>query len=99
MAFHILLPLVILTLLITVHFFVRERAIVAGKIFDKDRQPLDGAQVRIGAAITYTDSSGQFQIPDVPFGRHLMSLRRGPIVKERPIEIRKHSLVIYETVG
>lgn len=99
MGLQIVLPVVVLTLLITVHFFVKERAIVAGKIFDKNKQPVAGTQVRIGRIITYTDSSGQFQIADVPFGSHLISMRRGAVVKERPIEIRSHSLVFYDTVG
>lgn len=35
----------------------------------------------------------------VPFGGHLTPMRRGVLVKERPIATRIHSLAPYQTVG
>lgn len=98
MALEFAVPAVLLTLLITVHVFVKERAIVAGKVFDDKKNPATNAQVRIGRAVTYTDSSGQFQFCEVPFGDHVLSIRRGVVEKQRPIQIRRHSLVVYETI-
>jgi hypothetical protein len=81
------------------YMYVRETAVVKGKVFEADKYPAVDVEIRIGRTITYTDALGQFQFLDVPFGKHVMSVRRGAIVKERPIQIRKSSTVLYETLG
>lgn len=88
----------ILLVLYGVYTYAKETAIVKGRIFESDKTPAANVEIRIGRTITYTDGLGQFQFVDVPFGQHILSVRRGVVIKERPIRVRKASTVLYETL-
>ena len=93
------IPIVALAVLGTMYACAKETAVVAGKVFDGHKQPAAGTEIRIGNEITYADATGRFQFADVPFGRHVLSIRHGEVVKERSLHIRTRSLAIYETIA
>ena len=99
MSLEVLVPVAIVALLAGLYIFAKDTAVVAGKVFDGKKEPAAGTQVRIGRAVTYTDASGRFQFTDIPFGMHVISIRHGEVVKERPIRIKTQSMVLYETLA
>lgn len=88
-----------LAVLGTLYACAKDTAVVAGKIFDRNKQPASGTEISIGKAITYTDASGRFKFADVPFGHHVLSIRQGGVVKERSLHVRDSSVALYETIG